>query len=50
MRLAANPEYVCKVLEEIVIFDMKTQKSKASVALIEQASLDFQKIVKIWKN
>ena len=40
LRLAANPEYICKVLEEIVIFDTKSYKPKATVALIEQAQMD----------
>ena len=35
LRLAAHSDYICKVLEEIVLFDTKTQSPLAGVTLVE---------------
>ena len=50
MKLAAHPDYVCKVLEEIAIYDQGTSTLQASVVLIEEYQLYFQQIIKMWKN
>ena len=50
MKLVAHSDYVSKILEEIIIFDTQTSTLLASVALIEEYQLDFQKIINMWKN
>lgn len=50
LKLLANKDYVCEVLEEVALYNSKHDKIIGMVALIESASNDLSKVIKTWKN
>ena len=42
LRLSAQEDYVCKVLEEIIIFDKEKNETVASLSIIEKAENDLE--------
>lgn len=48
LRLSQNDDCVCKVLEEIIIFDETFNEVILVVAIIEKAEYDLEQVIKLW--
>ena len=48
LKLLYDEEFICKVLEEIIIFDKKKLKVLAALAIVERASCDMIKLCYRW--
>ena len=50
LRLCGPSDLICKMLEEILVYDSQQAKVVAAVGIIERAEYDLKKIVDIWKD
>ena len=48
LRLLYDEEFICKVLEEIIVFDREKQRVYAAVSIVERASCDLIKLCYRW--
>ena len=48
LRLLYNEELICKVLEEIIVYDKKKKRAYIAVSIVERASCDLAKLCKRW--
>ena len=48
LRLLYNEEFICKVLEEIIVYDKKNERAYVAVSIIERASCDLKKLYYRW--
>lgn len=50
MRLLNNENYICRVLEEIIIYDEPRRSIKAVLTVLEKAQIDLDKLTKHWNS
>lgn len=48
IRLAKNKDYVCKILEEIILYDKEKKEILALVVIVEKAEFDLGQLVDNW--
>lgn len=50
LKLCSDKDYVCTVLEEILIYDEQDKSLVLAVALVERAENDLKQLISIWNN